>query len=195
MREVFQQELYEVQVRLVEISELVLQSIRKATEAFNESDVALADQVISADREIDEAALSLDELAIEILYREQPMARDLRIVVSALRMSASLERMGDLAQHIAQLARYRYPDRVVPDSLHGTFLKLGAQDVLIAQMLTELLRTQDVELGDRIRSEDDVVDKLHQSVFDAVLSPDWTGEAGNTVDVTLASRYHERFAD
>ncbi len=195
MREVFQQELTEVQDRLVEISELVLESMRKATRAFTTSDVSLADEVIANDPQIDELAVRLDELAIEILYRQQPMARDLRIVVSALRMSASLERMGDLAQHIAQLARYRYPDPVAPESLRETFEKLGAQDVRIAELLTELLRNQDVQLAETIRSEDDTVDRLHQSVFDEVLGANWTGAAEDTVDATLASRYHERFAD
>ena len=97
MREVFQQELREVQDRLVEISELVATSIDKATRAFNESDVTLAEECIEDDARIDELAVALDELAITILARQQPVARDLRIVVSALRISASLERMGDLA--------------------------------------------------------------------------------------------------
>ena len=113
MREVFQQELTEVQDRLVRISNLVAESIEKATTAFNSSDVTLAESVIADDHLIDELASSLDELAIDILARQQPVARDLRIVVSALRISASLERMGDISEHIAQLARYRFPDKVV----------------------------------------------------------------------------------
>ena len=103
VREVFQQELREVQERLVEIAHLVAVSIDNATRAFNESNVSLAEQVIADDDKIDVAALELDELAINILARQQPVARDLRIVVSALRISASLERMGDMAEHIAQL--------------------------------------------------------------------------------------------
>src|SRR6478609_6311123 len=97
MREVFHQSLEDVQDRLVEISELVTTAIEKATRAFGTSDVALAEEVIEADLVIDEKALALDEQAIEILARQQPVARDLRIVVSALRISASLERMGDIA--------------------------------------------------------------------------------------------------
>src|ERR1700710_1578275 len=146
MREVFQQELREVQERLVEIADLVALSIEHATRAFNESNVALAETVIADDNKIDAAAQELDELAINILARQQPVARDLRIVVSALRISASLERMGDMAEHIAQLARYRYPDKVVKKSLRSTFAEMGRLDVLIATKLTELLRTQDLRL-------------------------------------------------
>ncbi|MDQ0893078.1 phosphate signaling complex protein PhoU [Agromyces ramosus] len=195
MREVFQQELREVQERLVEIAGLVAESIDKATRSFNESDVSLAEEVIADDNRIDQAAIELDELAITILARQQPVARDLRIVVSALRISASLERMGDMSTHISQLARYRFPDKVVPKSLRPTFAEMGRLDVEIARKLVELLRTEDVAIAESIRNEDDRIDALHLSVFDKVLGEKWKGEAVDTVDATLASRYHERFAD
>jgi phosphate transport system protein len=195
MREVFQQELAEVQERLSEIARLVAISIDKATRAFNESDVSLAEEVIADDSKIDELTVELDELAITILARQQPVARDLRIVVSALRISASLERMGDMSTHIAQLARYRFPDKAIPQSLRPTFVQMGALDVAIANMLTELLTTEDMKLAEKIRNEDDKVDALHLSVFEAVLGETWKGQAADTVDATLASRYHERFAD
>lgn len=195
MREVFQQELREVRERLVEISTLVADSIDNATRAFNESNVSLAETVIADDEKIDNAAQELDELAIDILARQQPVARDLRVVVSALRISASLERMGDMSEHIAQLARYRFPDKVVPKSLRSTFIQLGALDVAIARKLVELIRTEDVSLADEIRDDDDKIDELHLSVFDKVLGESWKGAAVDTVDATLASRYHERFAD
>jgi phosphate transport system protein len=195
MREVFQQELAEVQERLVEIATLVEVSIENATRAFNEQNVSLAETVIADDDKIDEAAIELDELAIAILARQQPVARDLRIVVSALRISASLERMGDMSEHIAQLARYRFPDKVVPKSLRPTFKDMGALDVEIARKLVDLLRTEDVQIAEDIRNSDDKIDALHLSVFDKVLGETWKGEAIDTVDSTLASRYHERFAD
>ena len=195
MREVFHQSLEDVQSRLVEISELVTVAIDKATRAFGTSDVALAEEVIEADDIIDEKALALDELAIEILARQQPVARDLRIVVSALRISASLERMGDIAEHIAQLTRMRFPERAIPKGLKSTFRKMGRLDVEVARTLTDLLRTQNLELSEIIRDADDDVDELHAAVFEKVLSDSWQGETAATVDATLASRYHERFAD
>ncbi|WP_411720701.1 phosphate signaling complex protein PhoU [Mycetocola sp.] len=195
MREVFQQELAEVQERLVAISELVAISITNAVQAFTQSDVTIADEVIENDVRIDELTVALDELAINILARQQPVARDLRIVVSALRISSSLERMGDMAEHIAQLARYRFPERAVPKGLRSTFVEMGRLDVEIAHKLTQLLRTQDVRLAEEIRNQDDKVDELHVSVFDKVLGETWKGKPVATVDATLASRYHERFAD
>jgi phosphate transport system protein len=195
VREVFQQELADVQDRLVEIAGLVELAITQATTAFNSSDVSLAESVIADDHRIDELAASLDELAIDILARQQPVARDLRIVVSALRISASLERMGDLAEHIAQLARTRFPEKVVPKDLRPTFKELGRLDVSIAGKLKRLLESESSELAEEIRDDDDLVDDLHLSVFDKVLGETWKGGASDIVDSTLASRYHERFAD
>lgn len=195
MREVFHQSLEEVQSGIVEIAELVSTSIANATTAFATSDVALAEEVIADDEKIDARCRELDELAIEILARQQPVARDLRIVVSALRISASLERMGDMAEHIAQLSRFRFPERAIPKGLKGTFTKLGELDVQISKDLVELLRTQELRLADQIRNDDDDVDELHAKVFEKVLSEKFKGEPEQIVDATLASRYHERFAD
>ncbi|WIB32507.1 phosphate signaling complex protein PhoU [Curtobacterium sp. MCSS17_005] len=195
MREVFQQELQDVQERLTEIAGLVESAITRATQAFSDSDVALAEEVIADDEKIDLAANSLDEIAIDILARQAPVARDLRVVVTALRVSSSLERMGDMAEHIAQLARQRFPEKVVPKGLRSTFKEMGRHDVAMAQKLTRLLATEDIALSAEIRDEDDAVDELHASVFDFVLGEAWKGAPIDTVDATLASRYHERFAD
>ena len=195
MREVFQQELHEVQERLVEIADGVVNIIENATNAFTKTDVALADQAIASADAIENKALALDELVIRILARQSPVARDLRILVSALRISASLERMGALAGHIAAIARYRFPGSAVPAALHSTFVEMGQLDVKLAKKVTELLRNTDVDLAREIQAEDERVDELHRHVFDTVLGDSWKENAMFTVDVTLASRYHERFAD
>ena len=194
-REVFQQELKEVQERLVEIAGEVSRIMANASNAFTKSDVALADQAISSAESIHNKALALDELVIKILARQSPVARDLRILVSALRISASLERMGALAGHIAQIARFRYPGSAIPESLRATFVEMGVLDLALANKIVKLLADPDVDVARSIQAEDERVDELHRHVFDTVLSDDWKENAVFTVDVTLASRYHERFAD
>ena len=195
MRQVFQNELHEVQDRLVEISDSVATIMEKASGAFLGGDVAKADEAIALSESNEEKALALDELVIKILARQSPVARDLRILVSALRISASLERMGDLAGHIASIARYRYPGSAVPASLRSTFEEMGALDIKLANKVTEVLRNTDVDQARAIQAEDERVDELHRHVFDVVLADDWKENAMFTVDVTLASRYFERFAD
>ena len=195
MREVFQRELHEVQDRLVEMAESVSSIIEKATHAFLANEVAKADEAIALSESNEEKALALDELVIKILARQSPVARDLRILVSALRISASLERMGALAGHIASIARYRFPGSAVPDSLRKTFEEMGALDIQLAKKVTEVLRNTDVDQARAIQAEDERVDELHRHIFDVVLADDWKENAMFTVDVTLASRYFERFAD
>lgn len=195
MREVFQTELKEVQDRLVEIAGDATRIMEQASTAFIKSDVTLADQALASADAIHEKALSLDESVIRILARQSPVSRDLRILVSALRISASLERMGALAGHIAQIARFRYPGSAVPAALLPTFEEMGKLDLELGKKVVTLLKNTDVDLAKEIQAEDERVDELHRKVFDVVLADDWKENAMFTVDVTLASRYHERFAD
>jgi phosphate transport system protein len=195
MREVFQNQLSDVQGRLVEMAESVTTIMEKASKAFLNSDVALADEAIALAEANENRALALDEIVIRVLAKQSPVARDLRILVSALRISASLERMGALAGHIAAIARYRYPGTAVPETLRDTFLEMGRLDVELGRRVTTLLKNTDVNLAREIQAEDARVDELHRHIFSVVLGDDWKENAMYTVDVTLASRYHERFAD
>ena len=195
MRTVFQQELGEVQSRLVTLANEAKTIMEKASKAFLNSDVAMADEALALTDANEERALDLDELVIKVLATQSPVARDLRILVSALRMSASLERMGSLASHIAAIARYRYPGSAIPDSLRPTFEEMARIDIELAGKAANLLENTYLDLAREIQARDEAVDMLHRKVFDVVLSPDWSENAMFTVDVTLASRYFERFAD
>jgi len=195
MSEVFVNQLQDVQNRLVEIAGSVTTIMDKASRAFLTSDVALADEAIALAEANENRALALDETVIKVLAKQSPVARDLRVLVSALRISASLERMGALAGHIAAIARYRFPGSAVPSSLHATFAEMGKLDVELGRKVTALLGNTDLDTARQIQAEDARVDELHRHVFSVVLGDDWKENAMYTVDVTLASRYHERFAD
>jgi len=195
MRAVFQQSLKDLQDRLVGIAELVELSIEEATDAFGSSNALLAEGVIDRAEEVEEQVRALDELALELLVRQQPVASDLRLIVGSLRMSSALERMSDLAEHIAQLARYRYPESAIPKGLRKTFVKMGVVDVEMAELVVRLLKEQEPMLIAEIRDLDDTLDALHTKVFEKVLSDKLTADAAGVVDATLASRYHERFGD
>lgn len=195
MRAVFQQSLSELQERLALLAELVETSITEATTAFANSDAEVAESVVERSEEIDALSLSLDELAFDILLRQSPVASDLRLVVASLRMSAELERMSDLAEHIAELARYRYPDSAIPKGLRKTFTRMGVLDVQMAGAVVRLLREQEPAIITEIRDLESDLDKLHAKVFTKMLSDKVNADALGLVDATLASRYHERFGD
>ncbi|WP_286217075.1 phosphate signaling complex protein PhoU [Paraoerskovia sediminicola] len=194
MREIFEAELKQVGDDLVEMSSLVAQAIDKAGRALLGSDLALAQEVIVADQAIDEIERELDSRCVLLLAQQAPVATDLRVVVSALRMSATLERMGDLARHIAQVARGRYPVVAVP-SLVDEFTRMHEAATGVARRVESLLQTRDLESAAQIEQNDDVLDELHTGNFAAMLGGEWSGSTQETVDVTLLSRYYERFGD
>ena len=192
---IFQNALADVQGRLVNLAENAESIMDKASRAFLNSDVTLADEALALAETNETKALDLDELVIKVLATQSPVARDLRILVSALRMSASLERMGSLSSHVAAIARYRYPGSAIPTSLRQTFEDMARIDLELVGKAIKLLQNTDLDLVREIQARDEAVDRLHRKVFDVVLSPEWKENAMYTVDVTLASRYFERFAD
>lgn len=195
MRQIFDAELKQIGDDLISMAELVEVAVSNAGTALTEGDVTLAQQVIVGDAEIDALQRTLDERCVHILAQQAPVATDLRVVVSALRMSATLERMGDLARHIAQVARGRYPDLAIYAPARDTFARMASAAAEVSREVTQLLRTRDLELAAEIQTNDDVLDNLHAETFATMLSPDYTGTVQEAVDITLVGRYLERFGD
>lgn len=195
MRKVFQAELQTIGEDLAEMTSLVADAFQRAWESFTTADTELAQEVIAADARIDFKQNQLDERAIDVLALQGPVASDLRMIVGSLRMSASLERMGDLARHLAQLTRLRFPDPVVPASVLPTFSEMARLDLTIARDLGELLETRDLAVARRIIESNNQIDELHASIFRIVATPEWNETAPTTADTTLTSRYLERFGD
>jgi phosphate transport system protein len=195
MRDAYHEQLDSVGHTLVEMAELVGQALSRATRALLETDLPIAEGVISADDAVDALHRELDVRTLDLMARQQPVAGDLRTLVTSLRMSADLERMGDLARHIAKVARMRYPACAVPEELRGTFEKMGEIGADLAEKVARIVEDQDVEAARTLEDQDDAVDRLHSAVFTTLLSQDnpYTIEAA--IDVTLLSRYYERFAD
>ena len=195
MRDIFTAELKAIGDDLTEMGRLVESAITSAGRALFTGDLSLAESVIAHDHAIDALERRLDERCVLLIAQQQPVAGDLRIVVSALRMSSSLERMGDLARHIASIARLRYPGRAVPEALLETFTQMHQGAVRVAQEVTTVLGTHDVALAAEIERDDDLLDRLHAETFGATLGGTAQLTAQETVDVTLLARYFERFGD
>ena len=195
MRDIFEAELTQLGEDLVAMSGRVEQAISSAGIALLTADLQLAESVIADDLAIDALERDLDDRCVRLLAQQQPVATDLRVVVSALRMSASLERMGDLARHVAQVTRARYPVVAVPAGLEATFTQMQDAAVRVARRVTTLLGTRDMALAASIQQDDDLLDELHASTFGAMLAGPWDRSVQETVDVTLLGRYYERFGD
>lgn len=195
IRSVFQDELDGVSQSLVDLTTMVTQSIAKASTAVLSSDLKLAEEVIAADSQIDTFQHDLDSRIIDIIARQQPVASDLRALVAALRMSADLERMGDMSHHIAKIARLRHPASAVPAELVDVFKHLGEATQLISNKTGQVIASRDTEMALQVEKDDDVIDTLHGQLIGALLDDRWQHGVQVAIDMTLLGRYYERFAD
>lgn len=195
MRDAFHEELDAIQATLVTMGEMVSTAMSRSTEALLKADVKLAEQVISDDEKLDTIQHELEARAINLMARQQPVAQDLRILVTSLRMSADLERMGDLCHHIAKLARMRYPEVAVPAELFSTIGNMGTTAVKIIEKSTQVVKTQDLQAAIELETDDDEMDKLHRALFVALLDDSWSHGIETAIDMTLLGRYYERCAD
>ncbi|MBP7897995.1 MAG: phosphate signaling complex protein PhoU [Candidatus Planktophila sp.] len=195
MRDAFHEELDAIQATLVTMGEMVATAMSRSSEALLKADVKLAEQVISEDEKLDTIQHDLEARAINLMARQQPVAQDLRILVTSLRMSADLERMGDLCHHIAKLARMRYPEVAVPAELVKTIESMGTTAVKIIEKSTHVVKTQNLQAAIELETDDDEMDKLHRALFVALLDDSWSHGIEAAIDMTLLGRYYERCAD
>jgi phosphate transport system protein len=195
MREAFHEQLDAVGDDLVEMTRLVGAAMQKATAALLDADLTAAEEVIAGDDAIDAQASKVEQDCYQVSALQQPVATDLRIVVASLRISASLERMGDLAVHVAKSARLRYPATAVPAELRETFTQMGAIAQEVVAQTGTVIATKDVAHAADLARMDEEMDRLHRELFHAVLDPTWSHGVEAAVDVTLLSRFYERFAD
>ena len=195
MRETFHDELNQLGAALVEMTGLVSTAMRQATDALLDADLRLAERVISADAKVDLVRDDLEQKAFDLLARQQPVAIDLRTIVTSLRIVADLERMGDLALHVAKVARMRYPSSAIPDELRDTIKEMGGIAVRVADLAGDVISGKDVALAEQLEAEDDRMDTLHRKLFSVLLAEDWSHGMEPGIDITLIGRYYERYAD
>ncbi len=195
IRSVFQDELDSVSQTLFELSVMVADSMARATKSVMTKDLKLAEEVISSDEKIDTVQHDLDARIIDIIARQQPVASDLRALVTALRMSADLERMGDLAHHVAKLVRYRHPASAVPAELLSLVEAIGETAEKIATKTGVVISTRDVSLAAQVEKDDDEMDNLHRKLISTLVEPSWPHGVETAIDLTLLGRYYERYAD
>jgi phosphate transport system protein len=195
VRQHYHEELADINNCLVDMANSVGSAMNKATTALLDADVALADLVIAGDEHVDAARESLEQRCFTLLAQQQPVATDLRTITAATRIVADLERMGDLAVHVAKVARMRFPDHAVPVEVRPIFLEAGhVAERLVAQTATVIAKL-DVDEAKLLEAGDDLMDQLHRQLFRELLSKDWPYGMEAAIDVTLLGRYYERFAD
>jgi phosphate transport system protein len=195
MRDRYHEELDAVHVQLVELAVLVTNAMGRATTAVVSGDLPAAEEVISQDAVIDTVRDDLEARVVSLLARQQPVATDLRTLVATLRISADLERMGDLARHVAEIARRRYPGTPLPAVLRPAIEEMGRVAQQMATKMRQALETKNPEAAAELPFDDDAMDEVHRSTFQYMTDGAWPHGMETAVDLTLLSRYYERFAD
>ena len=195
MREAFHEQLTSIFTDLAEICQDVETSVRDATHALLEGDAETAERVIAADAMIDRARERIEDTAFSLLSLQQPVAGDLRVVVSALRMVSELERMGDLSVHVAKIARLRVPDVAVPEEARPTIARMAEVAEDMVSRVASVITDRDVAAASEIGHDDEEMNQLRRSSFTQLFSDDWEYGVESAVDIALLGRYYERIAD
>jgi phosphate transport system protein len=195
MRTAYHEQLDALTAQLGEMCGLAGVAMERATHALLQADLVLAEQVIGDHDQITALSGHSEETAFVLLALQAPVASDLRAVVGSIQIVADVDRMGALALHVAKIARRRHPQHALPEEVNGYFAEMGRVAVELGNAAQEVLVTRDPEKAARLRDEDDAMDDLHRHLFSVLMDRDWKHGVTAAVDVTLLSRFYERFAD
>jgi len=195
MRREFHSDLLEVGRILVSMAEAGRIAMRNATVALLDADLAAAERVVARDDEIDGFYHQVEEKVNQAFARQAPVAGDLRMLLTALHVAGDLERMGDLAEHVAKSALRRYPAPVVPTELRPVISQMGTVAERIAGKITLVLSSPDAVRAAELERDDDAMDELERQLFRVLLGPHWSHGVEAAVDAALLGRFYERFAD
>jgi phosphate transport system protein len=195
VRDIYHEGLDDIGERVVEMTKLVALAVEQATAALLDANLSLAEIVVAADARVDKLREELEDRCLQLMATQQPVASDLRLLLSTAHLTADLERMGDLAAHIAKIARRRYPESAVPSEARDVVAQMGLVARDLVTKVAEVVDGRDVALAQEIESEDDSMDALRRKLFTMVLSSQWAHGTEAAIDLTLLGRYYERYAD
>jgi phosphate transport system protein len=195
MRNAYFDQLDTIVDDLVAMTHDVQVAVSRSTQALLTADAEVAEQVISDDAALDAARERVERKSFELLALQQPVARDLRMLVAGLRMVADLERMGDLSVHVAKVARLRVPEVAVPAELSPTIERMAIVAEKMVGTVAGIIAERDVEGARRLEEDDEEMDQLRRSSFRLMLDDSWPHGVEAAVDIALLGRYYERIAD
>ena len=195
MRNRFDEQLHTLNHELLEMGALIEHAIRSATDALVKQDVEAALQAIAADKEVDQAERDIESLCLKLLLQQQPVARDLRLISSALKMITDMERIGDQASDIAELVIYLSKEPYIKELTH---LPQMAENAI--RMVTGALDAyvrKDVALAQEVMRMDDAIDALFVTVKDELIALIRNDAAAGSlaIDLLMIAKYYERIGD
>jgi phosphate transport system protein len=194
MRTAFHEQLNALTRSIGDMCGLAGTAMQRATEALLEADIVSAEIVITH-QELAFQAAEAEIDAFTLLALQAPVAADLRAVVSSLQNVADVDRMRALALHVAKTARRRHPTHAIPDDVSDYLAEMGRIAVNIGHDTKDVVLSGDPDKAAKLADDDDAMDELHRHLFTVVMDHQWPHPVATAVDLTLLSRYYERFAD
>jgi phosphate transport system protein len=195
MRDTYHEQLDDILVELERMTRTVSTAVRRSTTALLEADIKVAEEVIAADVQLDAGGEGVEDKVFDLMARQAPVANELRMLVAALRMVADLERMCDLAAHVAKIARMRYPASAIPAELHDVIQDMGRVAQKMVNDAGDLIKSRNVAAAHRLEATDDEMDRLRSNQFRLMMDDSWPHGVEVAVDIALLGRYYERIAD
>jgi phosphate transport system protein len=195
MRTAFHEQLDALTRSIGDMCGLAGTAMQQATQALLGADIVMAETVISDHHNFVIQAAQAESDAFILLALQAPVAADLRAVFSSLQNVADVDRMGALALHVAKTARRRHPAHTIPDDVSDYFVEMGRIAVNIGHNAKDVVLSRDPYKAAKLADEDDAMDELHRHLFTVVMDHQWPHPVATAVDLTLLSRYYERFAD
>jgi phosphate transport system protein len=195
-RKQFHDELAAIDDDVVRLGALASEAIEAGTAALLGADLALVEKVVAGDRVLDEVMHSVEQRTFELLGLQQPMAVDLRMLVTVLRVVHEIERVGDLMVKVAKAARRLYPVEL-PPRVRGLIDRMRAQARAQLDLAVDAFATRDVARASALDDMDDVMDELQKELFQAIFALHAPDDASlqRAVQVALVGRYFERIGD
>lgn len=195
MRTVYQEQMRTFAHDLSLMSDRVRTMMSEACLALFDADIEKAETVLSSIDGVEQLRKKAEQTSFELLALEGPVARDLRQVVSGTYIVEDLARMAALAVHVARTARRHHPDHTLPEQIEPYFREMARLTDEIGAKLHDVLVTYDPEKAMELALDDDAVDDLHEHMFQLTTKREWPFPVSVAVDVTLLSRFFERYSD
>jgi phosphate transport system protein len=195
-RKTFHESLDELRVDVIRLAALTTEAIAGGTAALLDGDLGAAEQVIENDDEIDDLTHTIEDRTFLLLARQQPIATDLRFLVTVMRVGHELERSADLMVNVAKTTRRLYPHQLDP-KLRGIIDRMGAQASNQTRVAIDAFADSDPSWAAALADMDDAMDELTKSLFRHILASDSADEAAVllAVQMALVGRHYERIAD
>ena len=195
MRNRFDEQLHTLNHELLEMGALIERAIRSATDALVKQDVEAALQAIAADKEVNQVERDIESLCMKLLLQQQPVARDLRLISSALKMITDMERIGDQAADIAELVVFLSKEPYIKPLNH--LPQMAEKAIRMVTGALDAYVRKDMVLAQEVMGMDDEIDHLFTTVKDELITAIRSDAAAGSqaIDLLMIAKYYERIGD